>query len=103
MRFQSSLAIALGVLALTATAADAQSWSRERSVTGHYGGSSTFSGGGSCSGGACSSSQSRTGPRGGTVGRSGSTTCSAGSCSGSATYTNRFGQSATRNRSFSID
>jgi len=95
------VALALGLMVAGSLSAHAQGWQRNTATTGPNGGQWAKQGSGSCSGGTCSSQQSRTGPRGGTATRSGSTTCSGGACNGTANYTGPAGRSATRARSVS--
>lgn len=85
-----------GTFALTA-AAEANAWSRDRSVSGANGTASMHSSGG-CSGGSCSRDVTRTGPNGKTYSRSRTATCdqAGGSCSGSATTTGPNGNTVTR-------
>lgn len=59
-----------GAFALTAVA-EANAWSRDRSVSGTNGTASMHASGG-CSGGVCSRDVTRTGPNGNTVTRQGS-------------------------------
>ncbi|MGO6718168.1 hypothetical protein [Rhizobium ruizarguesonis] len=89
-------AVLAGTFALTA-AAEANAWSRNRSVSGANGTASMQSSGG-CSGGTCSRDVSRSGSNGNTYSRSRTATCdqASGSCSGSATTTGPNGNTVTR-------
>lgn len=75
-------------------------WERQVTTTGPNGGTWSHHGSGSCSGGTCSSTQTRTGPRGNSVTREGTTNCWRGGCNGTATYTGPRGNTWTRTRSF---
>ncbi len=101
MKALQQFAIASALLIAGVSAADA-GWSRSGGGTGPRGNSWTSSGGGSCYGGSCTSSQKFTGPRG-TYTRDGSTSCSGGTCSGGATYTGPAGNSVKRSRSFTVN
>lgn len=92
-------AIAAGSLVF-ASSASAQGWERSRTAVGPYGGTATFNGAGSCSGGTCSSHQSWTGPGGNSVTRDGSTSCSGGACNGTTTWTGPRGNTVSRSRRF---
>ncbi|GEO87087.1 MULTISPECIES: hypothetical protein [Alphaproteobacteria] len=88
-------AVLAGTFALTA-AAEANAWSRDRSVSGANGTASMHSSGG-CSGGSCSRNVTRTGSNGNSYSRSRTLTCQGGgSCSGSATTTGPNGNTVTR-------
>lgn len=93
-------AVLAGTFTLAA-AAEANAWSRDRSVSGVNGTASMHSSGG-CSGGSCSRNVTRTGPKSNTYSRSGTLTCQeGGSCSGSATTTGPNGNTVTRQGSVS--
>ena len=88
-------AVLAGTFALTA-AADANAWSRDRSVSGANGTASMHASGG-CSGGSCSRDVTRSGPDGQTYSRSRTVTCQeGGSCSGSAATTGPNGNTVIR-------
>jgi hypothetical protein len=61
--------VATGYLAISAMASPVDAWSRQGSVTGPRGGTTTWERSGSCSGGTCTRSGSVTGPGGNTVTR----------------------------------
>lgn len=83
-----------GVLSV-AVIADANAWTRSRSVSG-WRGTASVNASGSCANGTCSRQITRTGPYGNSVSRQGSASCSGGTCTGSRTTTGPNGYSVTR-------
>ncbi|TCU79012.1 hypothetical protein EDE08_101795 [Bradyrhizobium sp. R2.2-H] len=83
-----------GVLSV-AVVADANAWTRSRSVSG-WRGTASVNASGSCANGTCSRQITRTGPHGNSVSRQGTVTCSGGVCTGSRTTTGPNGNSVTR-------
>jgi hypothetical protein len=88
----SSLAVALSFMAT----ADANAWSRSKTVTGPRG-TSTVTASGACANGVCSRQVTRTGPYGNSVSRQGSAQCAGGVCTTSSVTTGPYG--GTRYRS----
>jgi hypothetical protein len=77
----------------------AASWSRQNTATTPNGGTASYNGGGTCSGGTCSSSGTYTGAQGNTATRQGTASCSGGSCTSSGGVTGPNGKTASRSGS----
>ncbi len=95
----SLLAASLSIVA----AADANAWTRDRTVSGSGGGSATLGVTGGCTTGSngvvtCGRSATRTGPYGGTASHQGSVACnpSTQTCTTSGSTTGRYGNSVYR-------
>jgi uncharacterized low-complexity protein len=86
---------ALAAVLSIAVVADANAWTRSRSVTG-WRGTASLSASGSCANGTCSRQITRTGPYGNSMSRQGSVTCGGGTCTGSRTTTGPNGYTVTR-------
>lgn len=73
---------ALAAMSTSMIAADANAWTRNRTISGPNG-SATFSGSAGCASGTCTRQTTRTGPNGDTASRQRSVTCANGTCTGS--------------------
>jgi hypothetical protein len=93
MTFAVAAAVA-GLLAMTA--ADANAWTRNSSVTGPNGRTVTRSETGSCAYGSCSRQGTVTGPNGNQVTYGSSTTCANGTCTHNGHATGPNGRTVTR-------
>lgn len=89
-----TMSVLAGVLSV-AVVADANAWTRSRSVSG-WRGTASVNASGSCANGTCSRQITRTGPYGNSVSRQGAVSCGGGVCTGSRTTTGPNGNSVTR-------
>lgn len=80
-------------------ASEANAWTRSGSRTGPNGGTTTWSGSGSCGGGSCNSHGTATGPRGGQWTRDTTVTRTDNGWNSSTTYTGPKGGTYTVDRS----
>lgn len=87
----SSLAVVLSFM----VAADANAWSRSKTVTGPRG-TATVNASGACVAGVCSRQVTRTGPYGNSVTRQGIAHCSGGVCTTSSVATGPRGRTVYR-------